>query len=110
MITSCKNTIFHSPKMSVFVLLTTLLVLCYRFSCLLVTLGLDHKTSIFTGQVMFGVIILGIGAGVRRCGAVDGGEDNVEAAMNETTNGIEDDPPGYDDVLDQDEKSCPSYN
>ena len=41
---------------------------------------------------------------------MDGGEDNVEAAMNETTNGIEDDPPGYDDVLDQDEKSCPSYN
>ena len=41
---------------------------------------------------------------------MDGRQDNVEAAMDETTKDIDDDPPAYVDVLDQEEKTCPSYN
>ena len=59
---------------------------------------------------MIMVIILLLAAGVRLCLEEYGRQDNLEAAMDETTEDIENNPPPYDDVLDQEEKTCPSYN
>ena len=63
------------------------MMLCFLLSFLMVYLGVDH----YTGQVMFPDV------------------DDIEtddAEVYETETNL----PTYDEVLDQEEKTCPSYN
>ena len=115
MITSCKNFTFQILSfLLILVLVIVSMVLYYLFSYFLTylreTLGLDPQTSTSLGQMLIIVIILLLAAGVRLCIDEDGSQDNLEAAMDETTEDIENNPPAYDDVLDKEEKTCPFYS
>ena len=89
----------------IFVLILILMLLCFLFSYLLVTLGLDSNSSTIFGQMLFIFIIFLLGVGASMC---EGEEDNhtvIEAAYF-----TEMDPPAYDDVLEKEEMTCPSYD
>ena len=85
-----------------------LLLFSYLFTYMLENLGLESKTSTFSGQIMMIFITVLLVAGARLCLEEDGRQDNLEAAMEETTENIENNPPAYDDVLGLEEKICPS--
>ena len=106
----CKTSSFSS--LLILLLLMILLGLCYLFSYLLVTLGLDGQTSAFSGQMMFVVFFLLLGTVVKVCNANHDCQDDIETGTNVTNEFTETeiDPPAYDDVLDDEEKTCPSYN
>ena len=85
------------------------MMLCFLLSFLMVYLGVDPYTATFTGQVMFVAVIFLLGTSMKvwmcKCDTVDDIETD-DAEVYETETNL----PTYDEVLDQEEKTCPSYN
>ena len=112
MISFCKKRII--PSLIVMFLLVILAVLSYLFIYLLVILGLDPKYSVSCGQMLFILLfvisVLLVVAGVRFCCSEVECEDNLEAVVIETSDDKETGPPAYEDVLQLEEKACPSFN
>ena len=83
------------------------MMLCYLLSFVLATLGLDPLTSTSIGQIMFVADIFLLGTGLQVCKCKDDSREDIENVDTDATNP---DPPSYKDVLDQEEKNCPSYS
>ena len=81
-----------------------LMMLCFLLSFLMVYLGVDPYTATFTGQVMC-VAVIWMLMLMCICNTVDDIETD-DAEVYETETNL----PTYDEVLDQEEKTCPSYN
>ena len=91
------------------------LMVNYFLVCLLVNSGLDIYSSFFT-VLMINVVIfflLPICMELcRHCKCKANMQEDIETGTDDATEDTETDPnpPAYDDVLDQEEKTCPSYN
>ena len=94
----------------IFVLILILMLLCFLFSYLLVTLGLDSNSSTIFGQMLFIFIIFILGAATSMRKDEEDSQTDIEAATENAIDFTEMDPPAYDDVLEKEEMTCPSYD
>ena len=94
----------------ILVLILILMLLCFIFSYLLVTLCLDKNSSTIFGQMLFIFIIFLFGAATSMCEGEEDSQTDIEAASENATELTETNPPAYDEVIEKEEETCPSYD